>query len=105
MISTHILDTSLGMPAPNVAVTLEKKDGETWHKLAEGRTNSDGRYAFNCPALAGDYRLTFFLEEYFQGKESFFLNTPISFRVQDINRKYHVPLLLNPFGLSTYRGS
>jgi len=105
MISTHILDTSLGAPAAGVRVTLEKKTGLEWKHLAEGVTNSDGRHAFDCPSETGDYRLTFFIEAYFNGKESFFLNTPIAFRVNSTGRKYHVPLLLNPFGLSTYRGS
>lgn len=105
MISTHILDTSLGSPAAAVAVTLEKKKGEVWEKVGSGVTNNDGRHGFDCAYEAGDYRLTFFIEDYFKGRESFFLNTPILFRVKDTNRKYHVPLLLNPYGLSTYRGS
>ena len=105
MISTHILDTSRGMPAAGVTVLLEKALGGHWQKVGEGRTNQDGRHAFECPFEAGDYRLTFFIEEYFAGQESFFLNTPVSFRVKDTQRKYHVPLLLNPYGLSTYRGS
>ncbi len=105
MISTHILDTSLGLPAAAVKVLLEKKSGEVWQPVAVGETNNDGRHAFACPAEAGDYRLTFFIEDYFRGRESFFLNTPVSFRISDTARKYHVPLLLNPYGLSTYRGS
>ena len=105
MISTHILDTSVGLPAANVAVLLEKKVSTNWAKVGEGRTNSDGRHAFDCPFESGDYRLTFMIEDYFQGRESFFLDTSILFRVKDAARKYHVPLLLNPYGLSTYRGS
>jgi 5-hydroxyisourate hydrolase len=103
MISTHILDTSLGNPAAGVKVLLEKKSADSWKQLAEESTNIDGRIVFDCPADAGDYRLTFAVEDYI--KDSFFLNTPVVFRVQDTNRKYHVPLLLNPFGYSTYRGS
>jgi hydroxyisourate hydrolase len=105
MISTHILDTSLGSPAGGVKVVLEKKNGEAWASIGSGVTNADGRHAFECPYEAGDYRLTFFIEDYFKGRESFFLNTPVLFRVSDTKRKYHVPLLLNPYGLSTYRGS
>jgi len=105
MISTHILDTSLGLPAANVPVVLEKKSGANWQKVGEGKTNADGRHAFECPFETGDYRITFLIEDYFSGRESFFLNTPILFRVKDTARKYHVPLLLNPYGLSTYRGS
>ncbi len=105
MISTHILDTSLGSPAAGVAVSLEIKKGDAWERLSDGVTNSDGRHAFDCSCQAGDYRITFMIEDYFKSRESFFLNTPILFRVKDTNRKYHVPLLLNPYGLSTYRGS
>lgn len=105
MISTHILDTSKGMPAANVTVTLEQKSGPDWKEIGKDQTNTDGRIVFDCPKVAGDYRLTFFIEDYFKGEEHFFLNSPIIFRVKNTDRKYHVPLLLNPFGLSTYRGS
>jgi len=105
MISTHILDTSLGSPAAGVAVSLEIKKGDVWEKVSDGVTNTDGRHAFDCSYQAADYRITFMIEDYFKGRESFFLNSPIVFRVKDTNRKYHVPLLLNPYGLSTYRGS
>jgi 5-hydroxyisourate hydrolase len=107
MISTHILDTSLGMAAKDVRVVLEKYDGKSWSVLSEDKTNADGRIVFNCQNVAGDYRLTFDIIDYFKSKglESFFLNTPVSFRISDTNRKYHVPLLLNPYGYSTYRGT
>ena len=105
MISTHILDTSKGMPAANVTVTLEQMSGADWKEIGKDNTNADGRIVFDCPKVAGDYRLTFFIEDYFKGEEHFFLNSPIIFRVKNTDRKYHVPLLLNPFGLSTYRGS
>ncbi|MBY0517180.1 MAG: hydroxyisourate hydrolase [Bacteriovoracaceae bacterium] len=105
MISTHILDTSRGLPAANVKVVLEKKTANNWNEVGSGVTNTDGRHAFEIPYEAGDYRLTFMIEDYFKNQESFFLNTPVVFRVSDTKRKYHVPLLLNPYGLSTYRGS
>lgn len=105
MISTHILDTTKGMPAANVTVVLEKKAGEAWVHLATDKTNSDGRIVYDCPKETGDYRLTFHIEDYFKGQEHFFLNTPITFRVKSTDRKYHVPLIVNPFGLSSYRGS
>jgi len=105
MISTHILDTTKGHPAQNVPVLLEKKDGGSWKELSKSSTNADGRIIFDCEKAAGDYRLTFFIEDYFKGEEHFFLNTTIPFRIKDTNRKYHVPLLLNPYGHSTYRGS
>lgn len=105
MISTHILDTTKGVPAANVTVRLEKKNGESWSEVGTDKTNTDGRIAFNCPKEKGDYRLTFHIEEYFKSEEHFFLNVPVVFRITNTERKYHVPLLLNPYGHSTYRGS
>jgi 5-hydroxyisourate hydrolase len=105
MISTHILDTTKGMPASGVTVVLEKSEQGNWRTIGEDQTNADGRIAFDCPKEAGTYRLTFQIEAYFQNEASFFLNTPVVFKIQDTGRKYHVPLLLNPYGYSTYRGS
>ena len=107
MISTHILDTGSGLPAGQVKVLLEKRDSSGWTKLEEALTNADGRISFQAPPVAGAYRLTFEIEDYFKrlGRESFFLATPVSFEIKDTNRKYHVPLLLNSYGYSTYRGS
>lgn len=107
MISTHILDTSLGNPAQGVAVKLEKYDGKDWSTISSGFTNADGRLAFDVEISAGDHRIIFETEDYFKktGREYFFLNTPVGFRIENTKRKYHVPLLLNPFGFSTYRGT
>ena len=105
MISTHILDTTKGMPAAGVTVVLEKNINGEWKLIATHQTNTDGRIVFDCPKESGDYRLTFQIEEYFKNEEHFFLNTPITFRVKNTDRKYHVPLIINPFGLSSYRGS
>jgi 5-hydroxyisourate hydrolase len=107
MISTHILDTSLGKTAENVQVILEMKIGNSWKILFEDKTNSDGRVVFNVEKISGEYRLTFDIEEYFKNnkQESFFLNVPVAFKIIDVSRKYHVPLLLNPYGYSTYKGS
>ena len=105
MISTHILDTTKGCPASGVKVLLEKKMGADWKEIGVDKTNSDGRIVFNCPPEQGDYRLTFYIEDYFSGEEHFFLNTPVVFRVKNTDRKYHVPLIVNPFGISSYRGS
>lgn len=108
MISTHILDTSSGKPAMNVWVSLEKKKtSEEWVCLKREQTNSDGRINFDCPYESGIYRLNFETEDYFlkNNMESFFQSTPVIFKVIDTQRKYHVPLLLNPYGYSTYRGS
>ena len=105
MISTHILDTTKGQPAKDVTVILEKKQNDTWKEIGTDKTNADGRIVFNCPAEQGVYRLTFHVEDYYKSEEHFFMNTPIIFNVVNTNRKYHVPLLLNPYGYSTYRGS
>lgn len=105
MISTHILDTTKGVPAAGVTVLLEQQNGSAWKEIGTDKTNADGRIVFNCPKEAATYRLTFFVEEYFKNEEHFFLNTPIVFKVKNTDRKYHVPLLLNPYGYSTYRGS
>jgi 5-hydroxyisourate hydrolase len=112
-ISTHVLNTSLGRPATDVRVRLELKgnDGE-WELLWEGRTDSDGRVAGLSPAEhpgfgAGVFRITFATGEYFSAlnQDCFYPYAAIVFQIQDPAQHYHVPLLLNPFGYSTYRGS
>lgn len=107
MISTHVLDTSLGNPAQGITVRLEKYSGSSWQKIAEEKTNADGRISFQNPAEAAVYKLVFLLEDYFAKNkvEAFFVRAPVIFKITDTNRKYHVPLLLNPYGYSTYRGS
>jgi 5-hydroxyisourate hydrolase len=107
MISTHILDTSLGNPANGVTVRLEFFEGNQWQRLHEEKTNADGRIAFPTQPKAGTYKLVFLLEEYFQKNKitPFFLRAPVIFSISDTSRKYHIPLLLNPYGYSTYRGS
>lgn len=105
MISTHILDTTKGVAAKDVTVMLEKQNNDTWTKIATDKTNSDGRIVFDCPKEQGVYRLTFMIEEYFKSEEHFFMNTPIIFNIKNTERKYHVPMLLNPYGYSTYRGT
>ncbi|MGZ3692593.1 MAG: hydroxyisourate hydrolase [Pseudobdellovibrio sp.] len=107
MISTHILDTTLGKTAQDVDVELSKHDGKTWVSVDSNKTNSDGRIVFNCPPDKGVYRLKFKIEDYFKRNNltPFFLVAPVVFEITDTSRKYHIPLLLNPFGYSTYRGS
>lgn len=107
MISTHILDTTLGMPAKNVDVELAKHDGQKWVDIQIAATNDDGRIVFNCPAEKGVYRLKFKVEDYLMKNNftPFFIVAPVVFEISDTSRKYHIPLLLNPFGYSTYRGS
>lgn len=107
MISTHILDTSRGSPASDVTVVLEKKANDSWQSIGQSQTNVDGRISFNVPRDAGSYRLTFQVEDYFKKHNiiPFFLDTPVVFQIKDTARNYHIPLLLNPYGFNTYRGS
>lgn len=105
MISTHILDTTKGVAAKGVKVILSKRQQDSWSKVSEGETNADGRFVFETEKVSGDYQIEFLTEDYFAGTEHFFLNTPVRFRITNLERKYHVPLLLNPYGFSTYRGT
>jgi 5-hydroxyisourate hydrolase len=111
-LTTHVLDVSRGLPAQGVPVRLDRREtsgqGE-WTVLAEGATNADGRCAdlLNAGALTrGVYRLAFDTRAYFeaQGQKGFYPVVEIVFDVSD-ERHHHVPLLLSPFGYSTYRGS
>ena len=105
-ISTHVLDTSLGKPAQGIRVELEYGGAI----VGSGVTDADGRARDLVPKSAtldaGDYRLTFFVGEYFSraSQESFYTQIIVSFRIMK-DEHYHVPLLLSPFGYSTYRGS
>lgn len=105
-LSTHVLDTSAGRPAEGVLVELRSADGSL---VGEGRTDADGRVGSIGPDRldAGDYTLRFDTAAYFAaaGTEGFYPEVTIAFRVADAGQHYHVPLLLNPFGYSTYRGS
>jgi hydroxyisourate hydrolase len=109
-ITTHILDTSLGKPAAGVAIQLQISGLKGWETIASGLTNSDGRLSNLLPAaekLKPDtYSLLFQTGAYFQktGIRSFYPHIRIDFKVED-EAHYHVPLLLNPWGFSTYRGS
>jgi 5-hydroxyisourate hydrolase len=104
-LSTHVLDTAEGRPAVGIRVALESASGAP---LGEGVTDSDGRIpTFGAEPLAGgDYRLRFDTAAYFGsfGVDGFFPEVTIMFTVEGDDH-YHVPLLLSPFGYSTYRGS
>jgi 5-hydroxyisourate hydrolase len=103
-ISTHVLDTAKGKPAAGVPVTLEV-DRAGWETLAIGATDADGRVKLiTDPPEPGTYRLTFDTNAY--NAASFFPSVQIEFRVESGGvSHYHVPLLLSPYGYSTYRGS
>lgn len=106
-ITTHVLDTARGRPAAGVAIVLER-DGAP---LARGETDEDGRLRDLLPAGApldpGAYRLVFDTGAYFarDGADGFYPEVAIVFQVKDGSEHFHVPLLLSPFGYSTYRGS
>ncbi len=111
-ITTHVLDTAQGHPAANIPVVLEvQRSQDSWETVCEGRTDTDGRinnFSVDLDAFSpGTYRLSFNVTSYFQsqGVNSFYSFIPIVFTLDDPDSHYHVPLLLNPYGYSTYRGS
>ena len=109
MITTHVLDTSLGRPAAGVPVRLERASDA--RVIGEGRTDGDGRLRTlvgeGMELTPGAYRLVFDTGAYFKarGTSGFFPEVVIVFDVRDPAQHHHVPLLLSPFGYSTYRGS
>ncbi|HEX8196289.1 MAG TPA: hydroxyisourate hydrolase [Pyrinomonadaceae bacterium] len=110
-ITTHILDVSKGCPARGVSVTLERQTSMGWETIGNGVTDEDGRLRDLLDSEAilqtGNYRLTFDTGNYFaqQKIEGFYPQITVAFAVRDAAQHYHVPLLLSPFGYSTYRGS
>lgn len=114
-LTTHVLDTARGVPAAGLRIALYKVSGNAHRKIAEMVTNGDGRT--DSPILpkaafaTGTYELVFFAGEYLDrtgaAPESprFLDEVPIRFGISDGEAHYHVPLLLSPFGYSTYRGS
>ena len=110
-ITSHILDTSVGKPAEGVLITLMQQQSDDWLMLGSGATNQDGRVADfqagESALAAGIYKLTFYLSDYYQasGQKSFYPFVDVVFEIEGDGQHYHVPLLLNPYGYSTYRGS
>ena len=114
-ITTHVLDTTRGRPAENIPITLETvdvADGSKWS--VSGVTDADGRIGNLLPAdhslQPGHYRITFDCDDYLRnttGTAGFYPLVPIHFTVKasQVREHYHVPLLLNPYGYGTYRGS
>jgi 5-hydroxyisourate hydrolase len=109
-ITTHVLDTSSGHPAIGVKVVLQILSGREWTDVGGGLTDANGR----CNSLLGDqsltagaFRLLFDAGAYYRElhKDTFYTEIPIVFEVRQPEAHYHVPLLLSPFGYSTYRGS
>jgi 5-hydroxyisourate hydrolase len=109
-ITTHVLDVSRGKPARGIVVVLERAGSPESAVLARGTTDADGRVKAFSPAptlQAGVHRLTFDVGAYFaaNGVEAFYPRVIVEFELRDAVQHYHVPLLLSPFGYSTYRGS
>jgi 5-hydroxyisourate hydrolase len=114
-LSTHVLDTARGKPAGGLKIMLYRISGQSHRKIAEVVTNSDGRtdapLLEGAKLLIGQYELVFCAGEYLRGtgqvgEATLFLDEiPIRFGVADAAGHYHVPLLLSPYGYSTYRGS
>jgi len=114
-LSTHVLDTARGIPAKGLRIELHRIENDTRRRVATGVTNGDGRVA--KPLISGDlldigvYELVFHAGDYLrsaglQASEPAFLDQiVVRFGVAEPDRNYHVPLLLSPFGYSTYRGS
>jgi 5-hydroxyisourate hydrolase len=110
-ITTHVLDTARGLPARGLPVRLEILSGKgRWRTLGRGVTDTNGRIVNllpDGPAKRGHYRLTFDTAAYFRSRKtpSFFPAVCVLFDVREPAQHYHVPLLLSPFGYSTYRGT
>ncbi|WP_162652759.1 hydroxyisourate hydrolase [Lentilitoribacter sp. Alg239-R112] len=110
-LTTHVLDTASGNPAASLVIKLSKIDGTDRTEIKTVTTNSDGRC--NAPLLEGGamqtgvYELEFDVGGYFGNTQSnaFLTTVPVRFRISDVNSHYHVPLLVSPFGYSTYKGS
>ncbi len=110
-VSTHVLDTAIGGPAADIRVALYRRQEDGWEHLVTNTTDSDGRAAGllqDGEELApGTYRLRFATGAYYasKGTPCFYPRVDIVFAIEARNDHYHVPLLLSPFGFSTYRGS
>jgi len=109
-LTTHVLDTSIGKPGKDISIRLQIPVNGAWQTIAQGITNADGRIADLLPAQKklpkGNYKLVFDIDSYFAAQKikGFYPEVEIQFIVFD-DAHYHVPLLINPFGYSTYRGS
>jgi 5-hydroxyisourate hydrolase len=110
-ITTHVLDTAKGRPAPGVPVELETLTAAGWKHIGRGVTDADGRLRTLLPTEAaieaGVYRLVFETGEYFRASNTtaFHPRVLVEFAVESGETHYHVPLLLSPFGYTTYRGT
>jgi 5-hydroxyisourate hydrolase len=110
-LSVHVLNLQDGLPSASVRVTLEQQTGSTWTLLNSGTTNEQGRipalYPEGKPLEKGTYRVTFKTGDWFRSHNAatFFPEVPVIFAVDGAVAHYHIPLLLSPYGFSTYRGN
>lgn len=106
-LSTHVLDATAGVPAAGVAVTVESRVDGGWRRIAEGRTDADGRVRELGSPGVGTHRISFDTGGYFTrtGVRAFYPEVTVTFEIVDAEAHHHVPLLLSPFAFSTYRGS
>ena len=110
-ITTHVLDTARGCPAQGVPISIEIERGGTFEPLGKGETNSDGRVTDLLPhdreLEPGRYRMRFETSKYFSANNcsGFYPYVEVVFEIANSKQHYHIPLLLSPFGYSTYRGS
>ncbi len=110
-ITSHVLDTSLGTPASGLRIVLERSAGGEWVAVGDRTTNSDGRapglFPEGTTLEAGLYRVTFHTGEYFKAtnRPVFYPLVEVLFDIASPEQHHHIPLLLSPFGYSTYRGS
>ena len=108
-ITTHVLDTARGKPASGIRVSLQVESNGGWREIGRGVTNQDGRIndlLGEAKVQRGKYRLTFETGEYLaESGNCFFPEVDIVFQIHDSAQHFHVPLLLSPYGYSTYRGS
>jgi 5-hydroxyisourate hydrolase/2-oxo-4-hydroxy-4-carboxy-5-ureidoimidazoline decarboxylase len=109
-ITTHALDTSIGIPANKMLITLKGLKNNEWNPISVGLTNDDGRISDVLPPgkllEPNTYTMTFNTNDYYEshGQKGFYPEVSIQFTVTD-NTHYHIPLLINPYGYTTYKGS
>lgn len=110
-LSVHVLNLQTGLPSSNVEVVLEQKNGDNWKLLNKGITDNNGRITVLFPSKEtmeeGIYKVTFKTEKWFKAHniETFFPEVPVIFKADTNTKHYHIPLLISPYGYSTYRGN
>ncbi|KAK8389076.1 hypothetical protein O3P69_020806 [Scylla paramamosain] len=109
-LTSHVLDTATGRPAANMRIVLHKLEGDAWQEITTKTTNCDGRAGYFVPKEAftqGTYKILFDTGAYFKqlAVKGFYPYVEIVFVIENPEEHYHVPLLISPYGYSTYRGS